>query len=44
VKPDQSATAISRSIEAAERRVREVTPFRTVVSIEPRVREAEKPA
>jgi cation diffusion facilitator family transporter len=35
----RSATAISRSIVEAERRVREVAPFRTVVSIEPRVRE-----
>jgi len=34
-----SASAISRSIDDAERRVREVTPFRTVVSIEPRVRD-----
>ena len=34
-----SAGAISRSIDDAERRVREVTPFRTVVSIEPRVRD-----
>ena len=34
----RTATAISRSIDQAERRVREVTPFRTVVSIEPRVR------
>jgi cation diffusion facilitator family transporter len=41
VSPRQSATAISRSIDAAEARVREVTPFRTVVSIEPRVRDAE---
>jgi len=39
-----SATAISRSIEDAERRVRDVTPFRTVVSIEPRVREPATPA
>jgi cation diffusion facilitator family transporter len=35
-----SATAISRSIDKAERRVREVAPFRTVVTIEPRVRES----
>jgi divalent metal cation (Fe/Co/Zn/Cd) transporter len=34
-----SATAITRSIDTAERRVLEVSPFRTVVSIEPRVRE-----
>ncbi len=36
-----SATEISRSIDAAEQRVREVAPFRTVVSIEPRVRDGE---
>jgi cation diffusion facilitator family transporter len=35
-----SATAISRSIDKAERRVREVAPFRTVVTIEPRVHES----
>ncbi len=34
-----SASAITRSIDTAERRVLEVSPFRTVVSIEPRVRE-----
>ncbi len=39
----RSATAITHSIDAAERRVREVTPFRTVVSIEPRIREGGKP-
>jgi cation diffusion facilitator family transporter len=39
-----SATAISRSIEDAERRVHEVSPFRTVVSIEPRVRDAARPS
>jgi cation diffusion facilitator family transporter len=44
VDASRSATAISRSIDEAERRVRQVAPFRTVVSIEPRVREAEKPA
>jgi divalent metal cation (Fe/Co/Zn/Cd) transporter len=38
VDPELNATAISGSIDAAERRVREVAPFRTVVSIEPRVR------
>jgi hypothetical protein len=37
-----SATAIGRSIDDAERRVREVAPFRTVVSIEPHVRETER--
>jgi cation diffusion facilitator family transporter len=35
-----SAVAITRSIDIAERRVLEVSPFRTVVSIEPRVRES----
>lgn len=34
----RSATEISRSIDQAERRVRDVAPYRTVVSIEPRVR------
>jgi cation diffusion facilitator family transporter len=34
-----SAIAISRSIGEAQRRVREVAPFRTVVTIEPRVRD-----
>jgi|SRR5689334_13050121 len=34
-----SATAISRSLDDARRRVGEVTPLRTVVSIEPHVRE-----
>ena len=34
-----TATAISRSIDDAERRVREVAPLRTVISIEPRVRD-----
>ena len=43
VDPRRTATAITRSIDEAERRVREVAPFRTVVSIEPRVREAERP-
>ncbi len=35
----RTATAISRSIQAAERHVREVAPFRTILSIEPRVRD-----
>jgi len=35
----QSAIAISRSIDEAERRVRAVSPFRTVVTVEPRVRD-----
>ena len=35
----RSATAISRSLDKARRRVGEVAPFRTVVSIEPHVRE-----
>jgi cation diffusion facilitator family transporter len=34
-----SATAISRAIDDAERRVLAVAPFRTVVTIEPRVRD-----
>lgn len=38
-----SAAAISRSIDEAENHVREVSPFRTVVSIEPRVRDAQAP-
>ena len=37
----RSATAISRSIDTAERNVRDVAPFRTIVTIEPRVRDAE---
>jgi len=44
VDAESSASAISRSIDDAERRVREVTPFRTVVSIEPRVRDGAAPA
>jgi divalent metal cation (Fe/Co/Zn/Cd) transporter len=43
VDPARTATAISSSIDAAERRVREITPFRTVINIEPRVRGAEHP-
>jgi cation diffusion facilitator family transporter len=43
VGPRRSAASISRSIEEAERRVQAVAPFRTVVSIEPRVRAAEPP-
>jgi cation diffusion facilitator family transporter len=43
VKATQSATAISRSIEEAERRVQDVVPFRTVVSLEPRVRHETDP-
>jgi cation diffusion facilitator family transporter len=35
----RSAAAITRSIDEAERRVRAVAPFRTVVTIEPRVRD-----
>jgi cation diffusion facilitator family transporter len=35
----RSATAITRSIAQAERRVRAVAPFRTIVTIEPRVRD-----
>lgn len=37
------AAVISRSIDQAERRVREVAPFRTLVSIEPRVRDSVAP-
>ena len=44
IDPASSATAVSRSIDAAERRVQEVAPFRTVVSIEPRVRDGATPA
>ena len=44
VDPRRSATAISDSIDEAERRVRKVAPFRTVVSIEPRVRRSDKGA
>jgi cation diffusion facilitator family transporter len=40
----QSATAISRSIDEAERRVRAVAPFRTVVTVEPRVRDPDRGA
>ena len=40
----QSATAITRSIEEAERRVRELAPFRTVVIVEPRVRDPARKA
>jgi cation diffusion facilitator family transporter len=39
VDADRSATAITQSIDEAERRVRAVAPFRTIVTIEPRVRE-----
>jgi cation diffusion facilitator family transporter len=35
----QSATQISQSIDDVERRVRDVAPFRTEVTVEPRVRE-----
>jgi cation diffusion facilitator family transporter len=38
VDPHLRATQISRAIDEAERRVRAVAPYRTVVSIEPRVR------
>jgi cation diffusion facilitator family transporter len=37
----RSATAITRSIDEAELRVRAVAPFRTVVAIEPRVRDSD---
>lgn len=42
VNAERSATAISRAIEEAERRVRAVAPFRTVVTIEPRVRDPDR--
>jgi len=41
VDPRSSATEISRSIDEAAGRVRDVVPFRTIVTIEPRVRDAE---
>jgi len=41
VDADRTATEISRSIDEAERRVRKVAPFRTVASVEPRVRESD---
>jgi len=44
VDPGQSATQISHSIEEIERRVREVAPFRTEVTVEPRVRDPEPEA
>jgi cation diffusion facilitator family transporter len=43
VDPASSATIVTRSIDAAEQRVREVAPFRTVVSIEPRARDDADP-
>jgi cation diffusion facilitator family transporter len=43
VDPGRSAAAITRSIDEAKRRVRQVAPFRTVVSVEPRIRDAEQP-
>ena len=39
VDPARNAVEISHAIDEAERRVREVAPFRTVISIEPRVRD-----
>jgi len=39
VDPSQNASAIARSIVEAEARVRRVAPFRTVMYLEPRVRE-----
>jgi cation diffusion facilitator family transporter len=44
VDADQSATEISHSIDEAERRVRAVAPFRTVVTVEPRVRDSDRGA
>jgi cation diffusion facilitator family transporter len=43
VDPGRSAAGISRSIDEAKRRVQQVAPFRTVVSVEPRIRDAEQP-
>ena len=43
VGPRRSAASISRSIQEAERRVQAIAPFRTIVTIEPRVRAAERP-
>jgi cation diffusion facilitator family transporter len=40
----RSATEISHAIDAAERRVQAVVPFRTIVSLEPRVRDGDQPA
>jgi cation diffusion facilitator family transporter len=39
VDPSESATGIARAIVEAEARVRRVAPFRTVIYLEPRVRE-----
>jgi cation diffusion facilitator family transporter len=39
VDPLRTATEVSRSIDEAERRVQALAPFRTVVAIEPRVRQ-----
>jgi divalent metal cation (Fe/Co/Zn/Cd) transporter len=39
VDPDRTATAITRSLSDAKDRVRDATPLRTVISIEPRVRD-----
>jgi cation diffusion facilitator family transporter len=39
VDPDRTATAIAQSLTAAKDRVRRATPLRTVISIEPRVRD-----
>lgn len=41
VDPDRTATAIARSLGEAKERVRDATPLRTVISIEPRIRDPE---
>jgi cation diffusion facilitator family transporter len=40
IDPDRTAAAIARSIIEAKRRVRDATPFRTVIYIEPQVRDS----
>ena len=44
VDPSESATGIARAIVEAEARVRRVAPFRTVMYLEPRVRERASPS
>jgi hypothetical protein len=39
---DLRASAVSRAIADAERRVEEISPFRTIVSMEPRVRDPDE--
>jgi cation diffusion facilitator family transporter len=40
VDPERTATAITRALSEAKGRIRAATPFRTVISIEPWIREA----